>query len=769
MKKISQLILNKTLITFLLSILCLLPVYHKIIFQPNSYLFTNTSDGIKAYYVYAWHVKNDTSYHQFTGMNYPYGQTYIFTDGQPAIANAVKFIASIFPGISNYSIGIYNILLILSIPLCAILLLKIALRLGIKGYYAVFTAVAITIMSPQIYRLLGHLTLSYMCFFPLLWYLLIRYFESPNKKWLTILIITNGVFWGFVHPYFTFIQTLFLLSVYFFHFVFYQRTNLFKFKAWLQPVLQVVLPLILMKLYANWVDIHTNRTETPAGFYEYVATWKTVFLPSSEISYKPLEPILGPITTEWEGWAYPGFIAIIALLLTLLTLGYKLLQPSLKSTFITTTPVIFKYSFWPSVLLLVFAMGIPFIFSYRLNFILDFIPFIKQFRALGRFAWPFYFVAAMYGFYYFFNIYETLLNKGYKYAAYSLLSIVILFVCAELVIRELSCYNQFTLSTNVFTTNGFKKEYGNLLEIDNDKNYQAIIPLPFFHNGSENYNAYGTDESMRLSFGYSFHTGKPLVASSAARTPITEARNIMQLFAPTYFKKDMEGIDKTTNFLVLYTGEPLNDFDSAIWNSTTETDLHNKLKIGLYKPDFDYTQAANSEWKKWRADSLNKNTPLYFNTYENNQSQFVFEGSGAYTGTMNRYNVIAALDIKLDTSQYYTVSFWYYNNDDCINNNLFVVEECNNETNTCEWNYTLSLDVGRNILGNWTLQELTFKPKVSDKIKFLTKGPNGIKKPIYIDNLMLRKANETVYRTVKNKLGETTLYKNNYLIGTFTN
>jgi hypothetical protein len=83
----------ETVATLLLVIACLFFYYHKIILSPNSYLTAQSSDGIKAYAVYAGHIKNDTDYSNYRNMNYPYGQTHIFTDGQTGLANAFKFLS----------------------------------------------------------------------------------------------------------------------------------------------------------------------------------------------------------------------------------------------------------------------------------------------------------------------------------------------------------------------------------------------------------------------------------------------------------------------------------------------------------------------------------------------------------------------------------------------------------------------------------------------------------------------------------------------------
>ncbi|MFT4757242.1 MAG: hypothetical protein ACI91R_001895, partial [Vicingaceae bacterium] len=52
--------------------------YSDAFFSPNSYLFSNSNDGIKNYYTYAYHIKNNKSVTNFEGLNYPYGESFLY-------------------------------------------------------------------------------------------------------------------------------------------------------------------------------------------------------------------------------------------------------------------------------------------------------------------------------------------------------------------------------------------------------------------------------------------------------------------------------------------------------------------------------------------------------------------------------------------------------------------------------------------------------------------------------------------------------------------
>jgi hypothetical protein len=52
-------------------------------FQKPGLLFSAAGDGMKNYFTFLYHVKHDSTYWKFEGMNYPFGENIVFTDNQP--------------------------------------------------------------------------------------------------------------------------------------------------------------------------------------------------------------------------------------------------------------------------------------------------------------------------------------------------------------------------------------------------------------------------------------------------------------------------------------------------------------------------------------------------------------------------------------------------------------------------------------------------------------------------------------------------------------
>jgi hypothetical protein len=67
------------------TILLILLSIPELITSPNDFLLISEGDGLKSYYVFDYQLKNRDSFNHFSGLNYPFGENYLFTDGFPAL------------------------------------------------------------------------------------------------------------------------------------------------------------------------------------------------------------------------------------------------------------------------------------------------------------------------------------------------------------------------------------------------------------------------------------------------------------------------------------------------------------------------------------------------------------------------------------------------------------------------------------------------------------------------------------------------------------
>ncbi len=215
-----------------------------------------------------------------------------------------------------------------------------------------------------------------------------------------------------------------------------------------------------------------------------------------------------------------------------------------------------------SFIVLLFAMGFPF---RQFPGLLDFVPFVEQFRATGRFAWPFYFAATVFAATVMQEIYLNSIQKGKKIVALTLCMIVGIFNISEGIAYHIETSAAIVKSKNLFREEFLPGSYQAALNSINPADYQAILALPFYYQGSESYARPRNEETVRASIVMSYHTGLPLICANLTRTSVEESKNIVQIVSPGFYKKaikdDFPG-DKP--FVVIRTKEAITKYEEDI-------------------------------------------------------------------------------------------------------------------------------------------------------------------------------------------------------------
>ena len=357
----------------IISTLFMMGFYGQILMQPNDYLFTQKGDGIKNYYTYAYHIQHDSSYIHFSGMNYPYGEHYLYTDCHPVIANSFQLVSKYIPSVSNYSIGFLNMMMLLSIFFSFFVIYALLRGFNIQKWLSVIFSFSIVILSPQIFRLGGHLALSYSIAIPFSWWLLLKVFKK-NKYYFSLFL--NNLFWMFIHGYLGIIILFFLITLTIVRYLF-DKGRRTQIQHYLKIFFSLVLPIILFFAFTKLTDTHTHRTDNPSGFFLYNAELDDVFLPH----HPPISVWLDRLTNhgiklQWEAWSYMG---ISVTLLSIFILGIFILQliSRKKSRYLNYffQNRTLNNSVIAAFMVLLFAMAFPF---KQIPALLDIFPVLKQ-------------------------------------------------------------------------------------------------------------------------------------------------------------------------------------------------------------------------------------------------------------------------------------------------------------------------------------------------------------------------------------------------------
>jgi hypothetical protein len=748
--------------------------YGKPLLHPDDYFFNDRGDAIKNYFTLADYVKHNGSLTNFEGMNYPYGEHILYTDCHPVIAVLLKSLASGFPCFSDHSIGILNFLMIISVFLTFFACYFLLKEFGVNRWLSLLFSIGMTLLAPQIFRLGGHFALSYSVAIPLSWLLLVKSLKNKGKQVFPAILFFNNLFWLFIHAYLGVIIFSFQVLISIIHY-FSDRERRKKTAQYLIILAAIILPVIAFNLFAGLTDTHSGRTGNPSGFFLYNAEPDDVFLPH----HPPLRPLLDEITghvinQEWEAWSYVGlsttvlFIILIGLLVIRIFKKGKTILPD--SSF---NDKILNISLLAAFIVLLFAMAFP---LRQFPVLADIFPVIKQFRATGRFAWPFYFISLVFAAKVMQDIYQRSAIKGKNVSGISLCLVVGLFNITEGVFYHVEVSRSIVKSANLFNKELLPVSYSSAIKTVNSWDYQAIIALPFYYQGSETYSRPRNDNSVRASLVISYHTGIPVVCADLTRTSVEESKKIVQIVSPGFYKKKIQSdLPDNRPFLVIRTKDPLTGYEEDIFRRCTP--VHVDEDISLYSVTreelcrntgheiYDNYQSVRPTLRGFRGFEMTKDSSfLYYDSFEGSRSAKPFRGNGGFESLKKGKNILAEFQPgTFAPGKDYQVSIWMYNGMKDALNDWFrlIIEEYDEDENSFLTTACFP-EQSEVINGDWSLVEISFR--ISDprnKIFIVTKGKDDSKGPFYADDLLIRENGADVYRLNQSR---DTLFFNNHEI-----
>ena len=569
-----------------------------ILLHPAQYAFAAGGDGTKNYYSLLYHVRYGHGTH-FTGMLYPYGEHLTYADSQPLLSLPLAALQHLGLPAADWSLGLVNGLMLLSVPLTAVVVYLLLRRVLLPAAPAVVGALLITFMAPQLERWIGHYALSYAFVVPLLWYLLVRALDAPQRWQPLAGYVAAGFLAGLLHPYFLLLAAL--LGLAYALVALGQRLisparSAYSLGLLLRVAGAAVLPVVLFQVFMYLTDAIADRPATPYGFLVYRASLASVFSP-------PLDPLASFWRTvfhseegAWEGRAYVGLMALLVLGLTgFKVLGY-LLRGRWRPVVVPVLPPPLRIGLYAGLLTLLFACGVPFIFG--LESLLEWIKPLKQFRSIGRFAWIFYYFFTVYAVFYFYQLGRYLhQRRAGRFAATLLLLVVAVWAWeCRTNFRGLAQRIRETNATPRYSPQGLLRPTETYIKFANwvkegPGSYQAILPLPYFLLGPEQFGTSSMPLSAYEAMRTSLYTGLPIVASAMSRTSQAQGLAAAQLLAaPELPKTILHDFPSQRPLLLLVTDEPLSAAEQRLV-SLSQLLLHDG-SVSLYSLPLSALEAA---------------------------------------------------------------------------------------------------------------------------------------------------------------------------------
>ena len=766
-------------------------IHGPIVSSPNAYIFEDKGDGLRNYFVVADHVKNDTSFWHNGGLNYPYGDHTVHADAMPLFSNTVKLFSGLFPGLKSWTIGLQNLLIIFSYPIGCIFLFLVFRKLGLPGIYAATGSIAVVLLSPHAWRLPWMPALSVTFYFPLLIYLFFSYIGSSQRiKWsvVTGLVVAGSYF---MHAYIGLVMSvaIFFLVAAFRIKEFFKGHKLFLLLTDLG--IQAILPTLLFVGFMKLSDNHGARITSPDGFFEMTSTLQTILIRYGDNPFKWLHSALGDfgylkLDTHWEGWAYIGFIATIVFLVLAVRFIFKVIRrnkPRFTSNRAINTLLVVGF------LMLLLAMGLPFTLNAFTREMTEFMPVVRQFRSLGRFALFFYFASGVFSVYFLYLVCRKLSFLGMSW-----IGKVLFFLSTAVMAMEGTDMHRDIARDNPAKQNLFDKQIidkneslnfiSESLDVISPGQYQALIPLPYFHFGSSIV-AHPLDYSQdhfRAALIFSFHSGIPLTACYSTRVPVDESHASMQFFTHSWIDKEIKhDFPDSRPFLALRLNDNfIHPQEAAIWDLGEPVYKNDKITIKAVHWDSLWLDRSmqieqyfleNRDSFNWQSGanwfSDNPDPLLYFNDFDQFESEQKFNGKGAFQSTHKVPVLLVPVDsLRQKSEGALTVSFWMEGSENRLQADIYIgIEDNNGIRKIRSYNRPIR---SYDIYDNWIRCTFDLVPNAIEKGAGIYVQGQHLRQMKFIDELWVQKKGSSVFRLEQNAEGER-LWWNNFPVRIISN
>jgi len=706
----------------------LVALFHKTVFHAGKISFASGGDGFKSTYGTIYHLKYDSTCWHTNAMNYPFGESVFFTGNQVLFTNLLKLIQDLTKkDLSEKAMGLSNLWILFSFVLCALFVYLILMELKVPWWYAVIGGVIIALLSTQWERLSGHYNLAVAYAFPVPIYILMRFYKK--SRYLTSIIF--GLYMFLIsarHLYFAMI-IVGLITPYWIHMIFSRLNKKGKwFEAPVHLAIQVVIPLAVLFLFSGMQDTAPDRTSYPWGFYFSRMRLEAIFLP---IGLPHGQFFNFPIHSK--SLAYVSLLGTIIFIVIMIRFIYMLIKQKYKDAFMIGESETFSWIFWGGIICFLLSFGLPFSPSYEK--LLNYMGPLRQFRVPGRFIIPFYYVMTITAFYLLWQWFSKSQWKG----KVILLAVALLFTAFESIMHVRARPREFR---HIFETlndwdNTLPRD--NWVKLNNWNGYQALMPLPFFHVGSENYWLGDRSPALVPAFISAIKTGLPLNAVMLSRTSISQSLYNIDLVKEPYHEYEvLKFLPNEKPFLLLVIpGASVSPAEGALISKADRIFKDDELELCRLPID-SIKSLLTDRQEELRELSKTDSLKAGYVIFKNFNSE-----PGGYLARPLKKSSVFFSDTIAEPGKY-MVSFWHEGTitDLWPRSNLFI----NLYRSNGEKYYYRMTDLFREMAlrdGSWGLVEFEIDVKEPDSKlelwvynKLLTEGD------IKIDNILVRKSSE---------------------------
>lgn len=520
--------------------------------HPHDVWFAEVGDGLKNIFTLTSYVKEPIpaeGIFKYNMFHYPFGEYVYYTDNNPLFALPFKWICHHVYDLSDHTMEALYLVLILNIILCGLLMYYLLRKLTGVNWLSFIMAVLLPWINMQIFRLwAGHTAFSCssmmmiaMCLM-LLWH---KYRLSRKRQVLVGLGMCLLALFGFISQgYYLVIITSFLSFMLFFYGLYYRREPLGKFSIISSAAVAVLSVGLVMLLLAITDSYLPMRPETATGYDWMEEKMRFVYFYTRynfQHFYFPISRGLNGAEAEQAG--YLGNVGLFAFtimaIIMVLNKQFRTFivqvqkdffsDPFRGALFLGSVAVLFisfgehYYTQEPH------EQGLHIVNVFNILFYLHaFTKRVEQFRGLERFFWAFYYVFNFWIVYILVAVCREYSAKIKRLKA-MVIGGVLLVGVPELLdyVKEMRHKTQYV---NLFSAEQTKHIAPERIQ---PKRYQAILPIPYYFIGAEDYEYMIDDDELwsRLAYQLSMKWSLPLMTSKLSRTPMVYCQSLMKFVA----------------------------------------------------------------------------------------------------------------------------------------------------------------------------------------------------------------------------------------------
>jgi len=291
-----------------------------------------------------------------------------------------------------------------------------------------------------------------------------------------------------------------------------------------------------------------------------------------------------------------------------------------------------------------------------------------------------------------------------------------------------------------------ENEWVNLINKDD---YQAILPLPYFHIGSENVWLEPKCDILRQSFIVTLKTGLPSMGVMLSRTSLSQTYKSLSLVSePVSSFQVINDLQNEKPLLLMV--DNCNDLSNPEKNLVRHSSLIWKgPKFAFYQLPVAMldtismrgTLAFENEMKIIHDGNADTTRILYYNGFEDNQNADVFYGSGAFSAEIKNWNRIVEQKIKnAQPGDSCEVLFWVkgYETDLMARSIIEFVQKTDDQT--VDYKYDQFQHYYSSLKDGWMRIKIPFVAKSTDDLVMVTLRNADLKNfSLVVDEVIIRK------------------------------